>query len=98
MQCIIHIHKICLHADDALRQLKLKLKALPSNDTVIGVVSFTVRMQCIIHIHKICLHADDALRQLKFKLKALPSNDTVIIVVSLIIVNTVDLRWCPCVC
>ncbi|KRX32573.1 hypothetical protein T05_11130 [Trichinella murrelli] len=55
-------------------------------------------MQCIIHIHKICLYADGALRQLKLKLKALPSNDTVIGVVSLIqIVNTVDLRWCPCV-
>ncbi|KRX80791.1 hypothetical protein T06_9842 [Trichinella sp. T6] len=37
MQCIIHINKICLHANDALRQLKLK--ALPSNDTVIGMVS-----------------------------------------------------------
>ncbi|KRY43613.1 hypothetical protein T03_1879 [Trichinella britovi] len=35
MQCIIHIHKICLYADGALRQLKLKLKALPSNDTQI---------------------------------------------------------------
>ncbi|KRX80800.1 hypothetical protein T06_15227 [Trichinella sp. T6] len=33
MQCIIHINKICLHANDALRQLKLK--ALPSNDTQI---------------------------------------------------------------
>ncbi|KRY60227.1 hypothetical protein T03_8871, partial [Trichinella britovi] len=51
-------------------------------------------MQCIIHIN-ICLHANDALRQLK--LKALPSIDTVIGMVSLIIVNTVDLRWCLCV-
>ncbi|KRZ81688.1 hypothetical protein T08_12169 [Trichinella sp. T8] len=39
MQCIIHINKICLHANDALRQLKLKLKALPSIHTVIGMVS-----------------------------------------------------------
>ncbi|KRX55256.1 hypothetical protein T09_13418, partial [Trichinella sp. T9] len=38
MQCIIRIN-ICLHANDALRQLKLKLKALPSIDTVIGMVS-----------------------------------------------------------
>ncbi|KRZ93699.1 hypothetical protein T08_3849 [Trichinella sp. T8] len=44
MQCIIHINKICLHANDALRQLKLKLKALPSIHTVIGMVSLIVRL------------------------------------------------------
>ncbi|KRY24558.1 hypothetical protein T01_13231, partial [Trichinella spiralis] len=43
-------------------------------------------MQCIIHINKICFHTNRALRQLKLVYWHYPQ-----------IVNTVHLRWCPCV-